>query len=197
MKRVSLFLGMIAFMAFTTSCETDNVEQDNQGFQTKSVEFNAEDTYYSIIANTESGMTQFDALIVSQKQDVWVFKYTRFKNDNSLNGLQVEAIDELLSFVDASDFNEGNEVLENSLESDVRALFTEEQSDFLLFTLENGLEDVEVSLKCFWCRQWEETAPCHEEFVNGESIGFYTSGTSTTRRFWFRTNREFNVLRPC
>jgi hypothetical protein len=53
MKRVSLFLGMIAFMAFTTSCETDNVEQDNQGFQTKSVEFNAEDTYYSIIANTE------------------------------------------------------------------------------------------------------------------------------------------------
>lgn len=192
MKKLGLFLGMIAFIAFTTSCETDTVEQDQPEFQGKTGEFNAEATYFDILSNIESGMTQFDALTTSQKQDVWVFKYNRFKNDNSLNALQVEVVDELLSFVNNVDFNEGDETLENTLESSVRELFSEEVSDFLLFSLENDFEDIVTpgdgyqTEGCFWCHDAIGPAGdcCAYRDSDGSIIDYRAPQDYRVRRFF-------------
>ena len=202
MKKTSLFLGMIAFIAFTTSCETDTVEQDNQDFQIKSGGFNAEDTYYSILDNTESGMDQFDALTNSQKQDVWVFKYIRFKTDNELNGSQEEVVDDLLSYISEVDFTEGNETLEDELESDVRSEFSEEIADYLLLTLENKEDDVYVTNGCFWC--WIEVpggdqTPCTALLNSeGDLVGYVQTVEAWRSRLWFgHGSRTFNVSRNC
>lgn len=189
---------MIAFIAFTTSCETDTVEQGNQALQAKSGEFDAESTYYSILGNTESGMAQFDALTNFQKQAVWVFKYTRFKNDNTLTALQEEAVDELFSYVNDVDFSDGDETLESNLESNVRDRFNEEQSDFLLFTLENDTEDIALK-SCFWCYQEipGTRSACSPVIVDGEYTGDFTFTTRVSvRRFWIGFGEDDATL-PC
>jgi hypothetical protein len=204
MKKISLFLGMIAFIAFTTSCETDTVEQDSQELISKSGGFEAESAYFNILANTESGMDQFDALTNSQKQAVWLFKYTRFKNDNTLTGLQEEAVDELMSYINEADFSEFNLAEVTLLEDSINENFDLETSGFLLATLENNEEDVsnQVNGKRFWGSEysWGSCGP------NSNGDGGCSEGQYRTYRvFWFAISRDkpvrgedgLQVTRPC
>ncbi|GAK91687.1 hypothetical protein JCM19297_1639 [Nonlabens ulvanivorans] len=94
---------MVLFTMLITSCEQENIAQDNNDFQ-KSGTFDAETTYWSILGNTESGMAQFDALTNEQKQAVWVFKYDRFIAENTLSASQIDAVNSAKDYVSVLDF---------------------------------------------------------------------------------------------
>ncbi|PQJ32989.1 hypothetical protein BST92_14130 [Nonlabens arenilitoris] len=205
MKKISLILSIFFFTMFITSCETETSVQENNDFQ-KSITFDAETTYWSILRNTESGMAQFDALTNEQKQAVWVFKYDRFIADNTLITDQLAAVNVAKDYVSTVDFSaEPNESNLDAIESQLAAEFDEDTKNFLLLTLENSPIDIGAAGNnnqtegCFWC--WDIVSvdqPCHEEFVDGESIGFYATVTLQRRRFFIGGTRRFpNRLVPC
>ncbi|PQJ32991.1 hypothetical protein BST92_14140 [Nonlabens arenilitoris] len=196
MKKISLILSMVLFTMLITSCEQENIAQDNNDFQ-KSGTFDAETTYWSILGNTESGMDQFDALTNEQKQAVWVFKYDRFIADNTLTMDQLAVVNVVKDYVSTVDFSaEPNESNLDAIESQLAAEFDENTTYFLFLSLENEASDVAQ-------KSTEDERPRRRNRFFGSSYSWGACGPNSNgdggcsegqyrsyRAFWITTVRD-------
>jgi hypothetical protein len=122
MKKMSLFMAMIAFISITTSCEQDL--QSDTTVNAKSG-FNAESEYFSLKENTESRIEQMLSLSNEEFTSVWKFKYSSFKEENetNLSTDQLTYLNGLISYLN-----------ENSLSTESKsAIWTLEQEKAFLY----------------------------------------------------------------
>lgn len=161
--------------------------------------------YFDLLANHFQNPEAFNELSLETKIDLYEYKYDRFLNENDLTSDQIQAIDGLKVFVKNLEFDSELE-LSNDKVTSVWSNFDFEQGAFLLFHLGNSSGDYESSIqsdevsRCWWCWRRVITNPCHEEFVDGESIGFYqTEQMQRHGLFGIRNSSRDKdaVLMPC
>lgn len=168
---------MVLITMLITSCEQENIAQENNDFQ-KSATFDAETTYWSILGNTESGMDQFNALTNEQKQDVWEFKYDRFIGDNSLSSSQLAAVNIAKDYVEVLDFSEPEYPTDlfKITVNQVFSAFESNQSVSLMFGLDNSDDtfgDVsnnqnQTEADRYTGFTYQLDSPCHAQVIGGE-----------------------------
>lgn len=199
MKKINVFLGMFILLAIVTSCVTESPEQEVEleTFQ-KSAGFDAGYIYFESLKDEEptDGLYLYDKLDPSEKAAVWVFKYSLFKNNAVLNNEQSNAIDDMISFYMENDFKE-EDVNGQIYKDEVFDAFDPFTSNSLVGFLNNDptTPPTETDDK-YTGFTYELKSPCHEEFVNGESIGFYES--ITVRRYVRGNLKEKSkTIQPC
>jgi hypothetical protein len=160
------------------------------------------DLYFELLKDHFTNPEAFIELSLEMRVDLYEFKYDRFIENNDLTIEQVEAVLELKSHVQEVENNKELE-LSNDLVNTIYSNFSYEQGTFLIGYLGNSPIDYDPPTQtegCWFCWRRVITTPCHEEFRDGESIGFYQTETMERHgAFGVRnSSRDIeNVIMPC
>lgn len=116
-----------------------------------------------------------------------MYKYDRFITDNDFSSDQLSTIDLVRNHVTTLNFDDreaGNYSTSLVIDEKITDVFNFETSQFLLFHLTNGSDDL-VTNGCFWCFDEIDRTPYEPEVVDGLYTGDYTmTMTTRVRRFW-------------
>lgn len=199
MKKNNLFLGIMAFMTLLTSCDKDDINEDSNELMVLNElnGFDAKTAYLKLVDNPDQALQIYDEYTEQEATSIWLYKYELFESTITLTTEQKTAIEEAKIFVIQNEITSGdvNEEDQTSLINTIEDVFTTEQSLFLIYHFENDF--TEVKSRPFFGDTFELNQGCHEEFVNGESIGFYEVITVRRYRFGIRTRIWRSHWVPC
>lgn len=137
---------------------------------------------------------------------MWTYKYDRNLSENTLNASQISVINDLKSYLQIVDFDEPDFATLDDFEDTVRDQFNEQESNFLVMTLENTTDDINVpgdtgTKGCWFC--WRRVpgteGPCFA-VNNGSSTPDYIRTVVRQRHGLFgigRPNTSFESEEAC
>jgi hypothetical protein len=185
-------------MTLVTSCQKDNINEESTELKVLSElnSFDEKSAYLNLINNPDKALEIYDQYSEQEATSIWLYKYELFESTNTLSTEQKAAIDDAKIFVIENEITSGdiNEEDQTLLITTIEKAFTTEQS-LLIYHFENDF--IEVKSRPFFGDTFELNQGCHEEFVNGESIGFYEVITVRRYRFGIRTRIWNSHGVPC
>ncbi|MGB5981083.1 MAG: hypothetical protein WBG46_02960 [Nonlabens sp.] len=204
MKKLSLIFGLILSISLITSCDTEETElTEEKQIETyaKSSGFDPKTIFDEVINDTTNvdGIKVYDELSDQQKTNVFVYKYQQFKSDNVLNANQKSSIDDLIAYY-SNNFRIEEDIKVQPEIDAVFENFSVFQSVSLIGFVGNNPVDPEpetVTDEHYTGFTYQLKSSCHEEFVDGESIGFYETITVRRYRDGYLKETWKNTLQPC
>lgn len=191
-------------ISLITSCDTNEVELTEEQqieFLAKNSGFDPKAIFDEVINDTTNvdGIKVYDELSDQQKTNVFVYKYQKFKSDNVLNLNQKSAIDDLIAYYSNNIRIEEDIKVQPEIDAVFENFNVFQSVSLIGFVGNNPVESGPATStdEDYTGFTYELKSECHEEFVDGESVGFYE--TITVRRYRNGRLKETwkNTLQPC
>jgi hypothetical protein len=203
---------LFAISIFFASCSSEIISEESTGNETTTLfnksAFDAGDVYQNILNDHKNGLDIFYALSNVEKQEVWAYKFDKYRDINTLNSNQNQALEVLEAYFSELDWDSTyDEAGMIYVENILLESFTAIQRDQLMLTLSNdpiGLPQTSGGSQtegCFGC--WQvisgSESGCHAELnSDGNPTGDFFF-TATVRRSYgfFRAGASASAILSC